>query len=592
MLSLLFRRSGFKLSLLFILCWTVGCAHKIILPGKVSDFSGGSLSLVHFNDGASRLLNAGVGVEDYGGVARFATLVENLKKKSLSGATSSDALITVSAGNDFLAGQIFNVSLRKGVPFYDSTALDMIGIDALLIAGHSFDMGPDVFADYIAGFQRTHPVFLTANLDFTREPTLRAAVDDGKILPSTIIERGGFKFGLIGISPANIAENSSPRRIVAHGDLPSIVQKRIDAFLEIGVKRIILIANFDSFEEVTRLIGSTSGIDVAVVGASSHCERRFRACLKSDISLSSYPQFVADVSGRNVVVVGTPGGYCFAGFLKVRFDSSGEVAAIDSISGVSKVVPDGAPNAVLPDPTLNRDVVIPLAKALSTTSHTLAVSNVRLDGAVDRETNLGDIVADSVLWRSTVLSKSYGAPLPTVALLDSSLFKAGLPKGPVSEADVFSSFSSCSSLSILEGISPRDLKLTLERMFGGARNSRGNSNLSFPQIAGMKIVFNPTHPQGAMVKSVRLDTGDALVLNYKVVPYAPKVNVATVGELKNEFGARRNGESVSRTNIGEFAQNAVIAFLSASDKVGGLNGRVSSRKYPDTALRRIMVTRE
>ncbi|NOY75639.1 MAG: hypothetical protein GXP32_07585, partial [Kiritimatiellaeota bacterium] len=588
----------FALSSLFpaLLVLLTGCAHKIKLPGDAADLSGGSLSLIHFNDGSSRLLNAGVGMEDYGGVARFATVVAKLKRKSAAAKSPLEALITVSAGNDFRAGQIFNVSLRKGIPFYDATALDIIGVDAILIADHAFDMGPDVFAKYIAGFSRTHPVFLSANLNFNGEPSLRLLSKDGTILPSTIIERGGFKFGLIGITPTDIAETSSPRRVTVNDDLAAEVQTRVNDFLEIGVKRIIVIANFDSLKKTRSFIRRISGIDLLVLGAASAWKK---PCLSGYLSRSSqrfpsYPIYALDSIGRNVVLVGTPGEYCFAGRIKVYFDSDGEVATLDPSSGISKVVGDGAPNSVAPDPVVNRSVVIPLARALSTTSRSLGVSNVPLDGALNhistRETNLGDFAADAVLWRSTALSKSYGVSLPTVVLLKSNLFKSGLPKGNISDADVFAAFSSCDSLSILEGASPADLKLLLEGMLASSGVSE-SGNGAFPQVAGMRFVFNPTRASGSRVKSIRLDTGDAIVLNYKVLPFAPKVNFATVGSPALEkWGIDWKSKRIC--NLGELPQNAVIAYLSGSAKSGALNGVISSDKYPITGLRRIMITRE
>jgi hypothetical protein len=114
---------------------------------------------------------------------------------------------------------------------------------------------------------------------------------------------------------------------------------------------------------------------------------------------------------------------------------------------------------------------------------------------------------------------------------------------------------------------------------------------AFPQIAGMRIVFNPTRSAGNRVKKVRLDTGDAIVLNYKIVPYAPKVNIAAVGCFSSLEGLRAL-DSLKSVNVGELLQNAVIRYLSESEKNGALNGTVSARKYPIAGLNRIMITRE
>ena len=590
-----FNRHVFH-SLIFMLAVGIaGCAHKIKLPGDPADVSGGSLSLIHFNDGFSCLLNAGVGMEDYGGVARFATVVGDLKQKALFSQDPFNALITVSAGNDFMAGQIFNLSLRKGTPFYDATALDIIGVDAVLLARHAFDMGPAVLGQYIESFNRTHPVFLSANLDFSQEPVLRAMSEDGVILASTIIERGGFKFGLIGISPPSLKTLSSPRRVGVYNDLPGILQKEVDAFLEIGVKRVIVMSNLESLALEKRLIQQTSGVDILVMGASNARKRLCRSLFVAHSPITDYPIFAQDSTGRNVVLLSTPGAYCFVGYLKVYFDSAGEVAALSPDTRLAEVVGDGAPDASRPDGEVNAKVVIPLAKALSTTSRPLAVSKVLLDGSPEhvgsRETNLGDLAADAVLWRAAALSESYGAALPTIALLKSGTFKSTLSAGSISDADIFAAFSTCKSLSIIEGVTPRCLKSLLERMLDQIITTSKIPNPVFPQIAGLRIVFNPTRPAGTRVKKIRLDTGDAVVLNYKIVPYAPKVNIAAVGCFSSKDGLLCL-KSLKRVNLGELLQNAVISYLSKSESKGALNGRVSSKKYPSTGLRRIMITRE
>ena len=595
MLGLCFNRPVFYLLIFMLAAGIAGCAHKIKLPGDPSDVSGGALSLIHFNDGCSHLLNAGVGMEDYGGVARFATVVGDLKKKVLSTQDSFEALITVSAGNDFLPGQIFNLSLLKGIPYYDATALDIIGVDAVLLARHAFDMGPAVLGRYIESFNRTHPVFLSANLDFSQEPTLRAMSEDGVILASTIIERGGFKFGLIGISPPNLKTLSSPRRVGVYDDLPSILQKEVDAFLEIGVKRVIVMSNLESLALEKRLIKQTSGVDILVMGASNARKHLCRSLFVERSPITNYPIFAQDSTGRNVVLLSTPGAYCFVGYLKVYFDSAGEVAALSPDTRLTEVVGDGAPDASRPDGEVNTKVVIPLAKALSTTSRSLAVSNVLLDGSPEhvgaRETNLGDLAADAVIWRSMALSESYGAALPTIALVKSGVFKSTLSAGTISDADVFSAFSTSESLSIIEDVSPRCLKSLLERMLDRNITKTNKNSFSFPQIAGMRIVFNPTRPAGSRVKRIRLDTGDAVVLNYKLVAYAPKVNIAAVGCFSSKDGLLCL-KPVKRVHLGELLQNAVISYLSESDSKGALNGRVSSKKYPSIGLRRIMITRE
>jgi hypothetical protein len=77
-------------------------------PGEVHFW----LTLLYNNDGESQLINAGSGLEDFGGVARFATLVHQLKQEVTAHAWhgtqpssgSKRGVIMVSSGDNFLRG--------------------------------------------------------------------------------------------------------------------------------------------------------------------------------------------------------------------------------------------------------------------------------------------------------------------------------------------------------------------------------------------------------------------------------------------------------------------------------------------------------
>ena len=131
----------------------------------------------------------------------FATLVQNLKYEATHGSRNPNltpggkrGVIMVSSGDNFLAGPEFNASLEKGVAFYDTIAMDLIGYDAAAIGNHEFDFGPDVLADFIEGFVGPLP-FVSANLDFSGEPNLQQLVDAGTIVKSVVVVERGERIG-------------------------------------------------------------------------------------------------------------------------------------------------------------------------------------------------------------------------------------------------------------------------------------------------------------------------------------------------------------------------------------------------------------
>src|SRR5688572_2424801 len=64
-------------------------------PGAVT------LTLLHINDGESILLDAGKGLEEFGGASRFTTVVERLRTEA---AAQSDGTLLVSAGDNYEPG--------------------------------------------------------------------------------------------------------------------------------------------------------------------------------------------------------------------------------------------------------------------------------------------------------------------------------------------------------------------------------------------------------------------------------------------------------------------------------------------------------
>jgi len=120
---------------------------------------GQTVELLHHSDGESQLIDAGSGLEDFGGIARFATVIANLRADA---AVAGRDTILLTSGDNFLAGSEFNASLENGVPYFDAIGLDLIGYDAFILGNHDFDFGPQVLANFITSFSATQPPFLSA----------------------------------------------------------------------------------------------------------------------------------------------------------------------------------------------------------------------------------------------------------------------------------------------------------------------------------------------------------------------------------------------------------------------------------------------
>lgn len=562
------------------------------------------LTVLHNNDAESALVDLGGTRSDFGGAARFKTLVDILKKDAVTGRPSipgaKRGVIMVSSGDNFLAGPEFNLSLEKGVPFYDTIAMDLIGYDAIAIGNHDFDFGPDVLADFIEGFTYTSPPFLSANLVFSGEPRLQALVDEGRIARSVILKERGELIGVIGATTPMLPFISSPRNVEVLDDVAGAIMAEVEALQAAGVKIIILISHLQSIEEDLELAGMLSGIDIMVAGGGDELlANPGDLLIPGDEThiYGPYPMTATDATGLDLPVVTTSGGYGYVGQLVAAFDKNGNLLMIDEeLSGPYRVAGGNYPDAVMPDPLVQAMVVDPIVAGLADMAeHVVATSEVALDGrrgmVRTRETNQGNLIADSLLWQARELASTYGAASPDVALQNGGGIRNDslIPAGPITELDTFSMVPFPNFVSIVENISRQQFKEILENAVSRVEFGDGR----FAQIAGFSYVWDPAGtPQvldadgnvvtpGTRVWQVTLDDGTPIVVNGMVVD-GPALNVATI-----DFLARGGDQYPFRgapfTTLGVTYQQALQNYL-----VFGLNGLISASDYPEGGEGRII----
>ena len=329
-----------------------------------------TLTILHNNDAESQLIDAGEGLEEFGGVARFTTRVKRAKRRAVRGygmpAEWPHGVMMLSSGDNFLAGPEFNASLEKGVPYYDAIAMDLIGYDAVAIGNHEFDFGPDVLANFIRSFRDPVP-FLSANLDVSAEPSLAALERRGRIAESTIVCERGELVGVIGATTPALASISTPRDVVVDPRVAAAVNREVRQLRASGVNKIILISHLQSVEEDLELAGDLRGIDVMIAGGGDELLANEGDLLipgDEEIVFGPYPIMTTDAQGRRVPVVTTTGAYRYVGRLVVRFNRRGEIALINrQQSGPLRISSVGR-DAVPPNPKVQRRIVRPVLASM------------------------------------------------------------------------------------------------------------------------------------------------------------------------------------------------------------------------------------
>ena len=184
-------------------------------PAALADYS---LTILHTNDFHSRVepinkYDSGCAEEDnaagkcFGGYARLDTLIEERRA-----ASNNSVLLD---GGDQFQGSLFYTYYKGKVA---AEMMNRLAYDAMTVGNHEFDDGPDVLRGFMDAVR--FPV-LMSNADVSKEPKLA-----GILMPSTVIERGGEKIGLIGLTPEDTGELSSPGKAIAFSDPAEAVKDR------------------------------------------------------------------------------------------------------------------------------------------------------------------------------------------------------------------------------------------------------------------------------------------------------------------------------------------------------------------------------
>jgi 5'-nucleotidase / UDP-sugar diphosphatase len=570
------------------------------------------LHVLHNNDGESKVLPLTGAQAGFGGAARFKTLADNLK--GVANTPRPDGIaqgwVLISSGDNILPGINLNAAINNGVPYYDSILFDLIGYSAMTLGNHDFDNNPDILANLIAGTSSTK--FLSANLEYTFEPVLQAQVAAGKLAKSTVVTVAGRQVGIVGATTEQLPTISSPRNTIVNPVVPA-VQAEINQLTAAGVRIIILSTHLQGLSSELAIVPQLTGVDAVIAGGGSEILAAPGDLLvPGDVPGFPYPVSAVDAGGRSVPVVTTVGDYKYVGRLVLGFDAGGNLIATDSTQSGIRRVSGVAPDAVLPDPTVQSLVVNPVQAANDALeTNIIGFSEVALEsrrnvpglpapqanfGIRVSETNVGNLVADSLLWEADRIARANNLPLPDVAIQNGGGLRNNQLRaaGPVSEKYTYDELAFSNFLTLVPNISADHLKIILENAVSRVSAADGR----FPHISGMRIVWDATGTAqvlagavppytvttpGSRVREVVLNDGRVLVSNGQVLPGAPSVNIATIDFLAVAGGDQYPFNNVPFLRLGVTYQRAYFNYL-----IQGLGGQIRARDYPNGINNRII----
>jgi len=549
-----------------------------------------SLTIFHNNDGESKLF----GDANFGGIAHFVSTLDGLRS-----ANAGRDQLTISSGDNYLAGAAFNASLASGPlggrTYYDALALVQVGYDAITIGNHEFDFGPAVLADFISYYnaQGGSAPFLSANLDVSAEANLQALKSAGKIASSTIITRGSETYGIIGVTTETLPTVSNPGGVIANPVLAAI-QGEVTALQTAGVNKIILSSHLQSIQNEIDLVPMLSGVDVVIAGGGDELLINVDNARNTVAQRNGpYPRTVQDADGRNVAVVTTVGEYLYVGKLDVEFDANGEVV---NVGGEPVVV---SKTAVTADPTAQSTIVTPLNGALAAANATIIASTdvflEHSDGGTNgprvirqRETNLGNLIADAFVWSAQAEGSGLTVGNTLIGLTNSGGIREDLDNnqdGQISQGEAIATLPFTNTLAVIGNVDVMTLVAALENSVSRIQPDGTGTDGRFAQISGFAFDYDPSRPAGSRVVAVRLADGSTVWTRSGGASFGGLFDIAT-----NSFVAGAgtpdgyNFGLLPRTLLSAGYADSLIAFLISPL---GLDGVVSASDYPLDGLGRI-----
>lgn len=227
----------------------------------------------------------------------------------------------------FSAGDTY---IGKAQNNFAGVFLNSLDLTAYVPGNHEFDMGTEQYSKYIDGnLFKT----LVSNIIYKQGANMKDDIDAQRICKSTIIEKNGHKYGLIGATDTDIEENMSAqsKRICKDISIMNIdttiktIQEEVNKLKQQGINKIILISHLGVDKDV-KVAKETEGIDV-IVGGHSHTVLN---------GIKPNENYYMSKANEPVLIVQAGMNGDYYGTLDLIFDKDGKIKAADNIVSSTK----------------------------------------------------------------------------------------------------------------------------------------------------------------------------------------------------------------------------------------------------------------
>ena len=382
-----------------------------------------------------------------GGMARLATLVRDERRRNPN-------TLFLLAG-DMISPSVMSTVLRGEQMI---AALNAVGLDFATFGNHEFDFGPDVLVERMRESKFT---WLSANvLDRASSRPFGGARADA------IVELGGLKVGVFGLTIADTAHVSAPGPTVEFRDPLATGRAVAGRLRQAGAHVVVALTHMEMAQD--RALARQADVDL-VIGGHEH-------------------EPLITEEGKTLI---TKGGSDARYVVRVDVWLTRDGKPVERSWTFRHVSA-----RIEPDPTVTelvRGYTGRLSRELDVVvGRTTVPLEARSGKLRTEETNLGNFVAD-------VVRQSLDAD---VALVNGGGIRTDriVPAGPLTRGDVHALLP-FTNTAVKLAMTGRDLRAALEHGVAQADRAGGG----FLQVSGVRVVWDPRRPPGSRI--VRADVG-------------------------------------------------------------------------------------
>lgn len=406
-----------------------------------ADFS--NLIVIHTNDTHGYDQKA----DGVYGMAAVAALKQEYEAKG------KDVLL-VDAGDAIQDHNLVNLSRGATAIAFMNAA----GYDAMTLGNHEFDYGQDVTLKRAA--EADFP-FLSCNI-------LVDATGKTFVRPYTIVEKGGVTVGIVGITTPETAGATNPKHVYGltfldGQDLYDAVQSSVDYLRGAGCDLVVALGHLGS-EPISEghrsddILRRVRGIDLFIDG-HDHRVKNYRV---DGVLLAATGSHLANI---------------------------GVVSYADG-QWQEQNLPYGA--FAKEDEAVKALVDKAAADVQAELSRPIGASEVTLDGSRTKvrmeETNLGDFIADAVLWQARMATAAEGTSIDG-AVVNGGGLRASIPAGVVTQGGIQSVLPYRNQVCVVT-MTGQTLLEIMEAATAAAPYPAG----AFPQVSGIEMTVRTDIP--------------------------------------------------------------------------------------------------